>query len=318
MTMDADLQNDPKDIPAFIEALDSGAADDIHNKALIDSGLATVPAQTAFIPRNTVIPFQRDKVGLIEIPVGIHDSSVASIFDTRANISSITATYAKKLGIHLLGVTYKEGSGATGNTFSVELGVADSLWLGDILVQHVVFQVMPDEVLYIAPIDFRMNIIIGYPVIAQLREVHIRKSGSLLIPVQPTKSDLQNLAMDELDPLVSAVVGKDTLVFEFDTGASTTDFYSSYFQRYEAEVRRTGVADSVKSGGAGGVVIQHIFWLKDVAVRIGSKTVDLKKVSVQTKPIGPGSVFYGNMGQDIMAPFDELILNFESMYIDCR
>jgi len=47
-----------------------------------------------------------------------------------------------------------------------------------------------------------MNIIIGYPVIAQLREVHIRKSGSLLIPVKPTTSDLHNLAMDELDPLI--------------------------------------------------------------------------------------------------------------------
>lgn len=97
--------------------LDSGSADDIRNNALIDSGLATVPAQKVTISRSTVIPFQRDKVGLIEIPARIRDSPVASIFDTRANISSITATYAKKLGIHLLGVTYKEGSGATGNTF---------------------------------------------------------------------------------------------------------------------------------------------------------------------------------------------------------
>jgi hypothetical protein len=45
----------------------------------------------------------------------------------------------------MLGVSYLEGSGATGNQFQVSLAVADSLWLGSILLQHVVFQVMPDE-----------------------------------------------------------------------------------------------------------------------------------------------------------------------------
>ncbi|GGB03664.1 retropepsin-like aspartic protease [Puia dinghuensis] len=303
----------------YRSVIDSTTADEIANKSLIDSGLASIPAQQTSISGNTTIPWQKDKVGLIEIPVRIHDSVVSSIFDTRANISSISATYAKKLGIRLLNVTYREGSGATGNTFKVGLGVADSLWLGGILVQHVVFQVMPDEVLYIAPIDFRMNLIVGYPVIAQLREVHIQKSGSLLIPAQPAAGKLRNLGMDGLDPIVSCVVGADTLIFQFDTGASATDFYENYFRRFEKVVRQEGVADSVQSGGAGGMIRQNIFWLKDVHITVGSKTLVLKKVSVQQQPIGHiRQKFYGNMGQDIMAPFDETILNFESMYLDFK
>jgi hypothetical protein len=173
--------------------------------------------------------------------------------------------------------------------------------------------------LYIAPIDFRMNIIIGYPVIAQLREVHIQKSGSLVIPARPTASSLHNLAMNGLDPIVSCAVGTDTLVFEFDTGASTTDFYAKYFHRFGKDVRRNGVADTVQSGGAGGVIKQSIFWLKEVHITIGSKTATLKKVPVQNQPIpNLREKFYGNLGQDVMAPFNETILNFDSMYIDFR
>ncbi|HEX4850804.1 MAG TPA: retropepsin-like aspartic protease, partial [Puia sp.] len=306
-------------IKQYGNALDSSSIDDINNKLLIDSGLASVPAQQVSIPGSTSIPWQRDKIGLLEIPVRMHDTTVASIFDTRANISSISASFAKRLGVRLMNVDYTEGSGATGNTFKVGLGIADSLWMGSILVRHVVFQVMPDEVLYIAPIDFRMNMIIGYPVIAQLREVNIKKSGSIFIPAQPTANNLRNLGMDGLDPIVSCIVNTDTLTFQFDTGASTTDFYENYFLRFEKNVRQKGLEDSVKSGGAGGVIQQKIYWLKDVSMTIGNKTTILKKVSVQEEPLGHiNQKFYGNIGQDLMAPFDETILNFESMYIEFR
>ncbi|MFI5154278.1 MAG: aspartyl protease family protein [Chitinophagales bacterium] len=293
--------------------------DDIKNKTLIYDGLSSIPAQEVSIPGNTVVRWQKDKMGLIEIPLKMRDSIVAGIFDTRANISSITDSYARKLGVKKLGVTYTEGSGITGNLFKVSLGIADSLWIGPILLQHVVFQVMPDEVLYIAPIDFHMNLILGYPAIAALREIHILKNGSFRVPANPTLSELRNMAMDELNPVVSCMIGKDSLIFEFDTGASTSDFFDSYFRRFKDEVRRDGKPDSVMMGGAGGIVTQRVFVLKDIPLLIGSKTAILKKVEVHEDSI-PNThyKFYGNLGQDVMEQFDEMILNFESMYIEFR
>jgi predicted aspartyl protease len=299
--------------------LDSATADDVSNKGLIDSGLAAVPPQEMSIPGNTTIPWKKDKVGLMEIPVRMRDAAVDAIFDTRANISSITETYAKKLGIHLLNTKYKEGSGITGNTFQVSLGVADSVWLGDILLRHVVFQVMPDSILYIAPIDFRMNIIIGYPVIAQLREVHILQTGSMIIPAQPTPSPLHNLAMDGLNPILRCVIGPDTLIFKFDTGASGSDFFDTYYRRFETDIQRHGHPDSVMTGGAGGVVKQKIYLMKDIRLTVGSKTAILNKVTVHRDPIpNVNEVVYGNLGQDLMQQFNEMILNFDSMYIDFK
>ena len=45
----------------------------------------------------------------------------------------------------------------------------------------------------------------------------------MTIPARPTGSTLNNLAMDGLNPVVFAVIGKDTLCFQFDTGATSTE-----------------------------------------------------------------------------------------------
>jgi predicted aspartyl protease len=307
-------------LTSYWTQLDSSDLDDLRNRALIENGLVAIPAQQTIFPGDTgttTIPWQRDKLGLIEIPVHMGDRSVLSIFDTRANISSIMETDAKRLGVRLLGTKYKEGSGATGNTFQVTLGVADSLRFGNILVRNVVFQVMPDSILYVA--GFYLHLILGYPVIAQLREVHILRSGSLVIPAHPTASPLHNLAMSGLDPILYCTINQDTLIFDFDTGASSSIFYDNYYHRFQKEVNRNGHSDSVSSGGAGGMIREKVTILKEIRINVGSQAATLKNVTVNNDPIpNTKKLTYGNLGQDLMQEFNETILNFNSMYIDFK
>jgi len=303
----------------YRKAMDSAAYADVKNTALITHGLAKVPPQEAHIPGNVTLPWTKNKVGLMEVPVRRGDSTYLSIFDTRANISSISATYAGKLGIRMLDVTYNEGAGVTGQRFQCSLGVADSLRIGDILMKNVVFQVMPDEVLYIAPIDLSLNIIIGYPVIAQWREIRIHQNGTMTIPAEPRKADWHNLAMDGLDPVINAIAGSDTLGFKFDTGASSSDLFDNYFRRHKADILRRGKASTIRLGGAGGVVEKEVYMLGDFTLRVGSKTATLKQVAVHKDPIpNLNEKFYGNLGQDLIGQFEEMILNFEDMYVDFK
>jgi hypothetical protein len=303
----------------YRQVLDSATYADIKNTSLITHALAGISPQTTTITANASLPWKKDKVGLMEIAVRKGDSSWSCIFDTRANISSISASYAKKLGVKMLDVSYREGSGATGNAFQSSLGIADSLWLGPVLLRQVVFQVMPDEVLYIAPIDFRMNVIIGYPVIASLREIHVFRNGTMTIPLHTTGSTLNNLAMDGLDPVVLGRIGNDTLCFQFDTGATTSDLYALYFRKYKAAILRRGIADTIKMGGAGGIVQEPIYRLDSLTLGIGSQTATLRKVSVRINRIPHAEEkYYGNLGQDIIAQYNEMILNFTDMYLDFK
>ncbi|HVU58462.1 MAG TPA: retropepsin-like aspartic protease [Puia sp.] len=306
-------------IQHYQHAMDSATYADVKNTAIITNALAKESPQETIISGDQTIPWTKNKVGLMEIPVKSGDSSYLAIFDTRANISSISTTYAKKLGVRMLNVSYDEGSGITGQRFKCTLGIADSLRINNILMKHIVFQVMPDEVLYIAPIDLSLPIIIGYPVIAQWREIHIHRNGTMTIPAEPHPSSLHNMALDGLDPVINAIADGDTLGFKFDTGATTSDIFDNYFRRHKEEIMRRGKASTIKLGGAGGVVEKEVYTVENFAIRIGNKTATLKEVSVHKDPIpNLNEKFYGNLGQDIMTQFEEMILNFQDMYVDFK
>ncbi len=300
----------------YKNALHKDVIDDINNDLVIRNGLKNIPVQQTLIKTNTTIPWHRDMLGLIEFPVKANAQNFDAIFDTRANISTISKTYAKKLGLHILDATYNEGSGATGIQFKTGMGVADSLYIGDILVKNVFFQVMPDSILYIAPVKFQLNIIIGFPVIAQMQEVHIFKDGKMTIPATPAKSELHNFALDGLDPVLALKSGNDTLSFHFDSGASSSMLYLAYFNKYKATVLKTAVKKTQGFGGAGGTQKKEVYVLPKLDLTVGGKTVTVDSVSVLTKVISPGEKFYGNIGQDFLNKFNEIVYNFKDMYFE--
>ena len=300
----------------YKRALHKDVIDDINNDLVIRNGLKNIPAQQTQIKANTTIPWHRDMLGLIEFPIKANAQNFDAIFDTRANISTISKTYAKKLGLHILDVTYNEGSGATGIQFKTGMGIADSLSIGGIIVKNVFFQVMPDSILYIAPVKFQLNIIIGFPVIAQMQEVHIFKDGKMTIPATPAKSELHNFALDGLDPVLALKSGNDTLSFHFDSGASSSMLYLAYFNKYKATVLKTAVKKTQGFGGAGGTQKKEVYILPKLDLTVGSKTVTVDSVSVLNKVIYPGEKFYGNIGQDFLNKFDEIVYNFKDMYFE--
>ena len=297
------------------KAMTKEEKDDLSNDILIRTALKATAPQRTIIKNNTTFNWTRDQLGLIEIPVACNGAVLSGIFDTRANISTITTSYAKKLKLHILDVSYNEGSGATGILFKTGMGIADSLHIGDLQVKNVVFQVVPDSILYIAPVKFQLNMIIGFPVIAQMEELHIYKNGKMTVPVKPAKSDLHNFALDGLDPVLALTMGNDTLDFHFDSGAVTSMFYVSYFNRYKDIVLKTAKIKTANFGGAGGSQKKQIYELPKVNLNLAGKTVTLDSVAVLQKKIYPGEHYYGNIGQDFIKQFGELIYNFKDMYV---
>ncbi|HEY4323011.1 MAG TPA: retropepsin-like aspartic protease [Mucilaginibacter sp.] len=308
-------QNDSNVLKLYSNALSKDDVDDIKNDLIIRTALKKEAPQQTIIKNNSLLRWMKDELGLVEIPIISQSQTFSCIFDTRANISSITRTYAKKLGLRILNATYDEGSGITGIKFKTGIGIADSLFIGDIKVKNAVFQVMPDSILYFASVPFQINIIIGFPIIEQLQEVHIFKDGRMTIPLTPAKSDLHNFALDGLDPVISLKSGNDTLSFHFDSGASSSDLYSAYFEKYKKRILKTGVKKTVGFGGAGGMQKKEVYVLPNFDVTLGNKSVTVDSITVITKKIYPKEKFYGNIGQDFTNKFSEVIYNFKDMYI---
>ncbi|HEX4373211.1 MAG TPA: retropepsin-like aspartic protease [Puia sp.] len=287
---------------------------DVENSLLIHEALKDIPAQKIDL-KKVSLNWTRNKLGLMEVPIRTKTKGLEIVFDTRAHISTVTQSFAKKLGLRMLDVSFEESSGLTGIKFRSGLGIADSLYLGDMLMQHIVFQVLPDEQLYFPSLDYTLNGILGFQVITQFNEVQIFRNGDFIISPVSTPSDLNNLAFDGSTTVISAIVNSDTLSFHFDTGANATEFYSNYFNTYNADVIKNGRTDTVETGGAGGTVKTLDYILPVVHLKIGEKEIALKDVSVHTDPVFKGQRYNGNIGQDVITQFDEMILDFGSMYL---
>ena len=311
-------QADREILDRYSHILDTNAVKEIQNELLVRNALTGTPPQELIQREMTTLHWTRDKIGLMEIPLRCHDSLYQGIFDTRANISSISKTFASKLGLKMLDVSYEEGSGITGIRFKCGMGIADSLYLGDILLRHVVFQVMPDEVLYLDRAQFSLDIILGFPIIMQLKEIHIFQDGRMTIPIIGTRNMAKNLAIDGLNPVILLKTEtNDSLGFYFDSGSTGSDLYSIYFNKYQSKIIKAGKKENVEYGGAGGAINANVYSLDSVRFIVSDKMVTFRKISVLTRPINKRpDQYYGNIGQDLINQSKELILNFEDMYIE--
>src|ERR1022692_1375054 len=287
---------------------------DIENSLLIHEGLKDIPPQQIGL-KKVSLKWKYNKLGLIEIPIKTKTSTLGIVFDTRAHISTVTQSFAKKMGLRILDASFEESNGLTGIKFKSGLGVADTLYLGDMLIQNAVFQILPDEQLHFPSINYTLDGILGFQVITQLNEVQIYRDGDFIISPVSTTVNLNNLAFDGSTTVISVIQGTDTLSFHFDTGATGSEFYSNYFNRYKPEIIKNGKTDMVETGGAGGSVKTLDYILPTINLKIGEKKIELKDVAIHTTPSFKGQKYNGNIGQDVIAQFDEMVLNFEYMYL---
>lgn len=296
--------------------LDEEDRKDVLNSDIIWKGLADVPAQRTRINKDTRIYYKRDIAGLINVPVGFADSTFDFVFDTGANLSVITESYAIKAGLNVKNVVFKVKA-ITGIEVDAKLGIAQRLKLGDVEVENVVFIVFPDSILSFANGAYRINGIIGFPVIEQMQEVRIDRAGFIEVPKEAVNKTIRNFGIDELMPIINIGVNNNTHPFTFDTGAQTTDLNEPFYAQYKPMVESTGKQVNMQQGGAGGYTTSKAWRLPATKFVVGGDTVTVVNLNVKTGSANSKDRFYyGNLGQDVMSRFRELVINFKYMYVD--
>ena len=257
----------------------------------------------------------RNKFNHLMTPVKVDKTSADFIFDTGANLSTISESQAKKMKLKTFEQSVHIGS-STQKEIQSKLAVADSLYVGDILFENVLFIVMPDDQLTFPQINYTIKGIIGFPVIHQLGEVHLKKDGKIFIPKTTTQKTEKNMFFEGLNPVVKVISESDTLLFTFDTGAGHTELSFKYFNNHKTGVEKKGEKQTNQRGGAGGNVAVKEYVLSNFPLQIGKYKTSLDKIPVTLEEYSFNKYFDGNLGQDVFLKFNSLIINFENMYID--
>jgi len=305
-------------IEKYSSDLDTAKLSDLKNTNILWKSLSNVAPQEVVRNSGASINWDRDIAGLMNIPVIVNGHHSEFIFDTGANISTISESFAKQFHLQLIKTSFDLGSGTSVKN-KATLAVAKDLKIGAIELKNIVFIVLPDDQLSFPQIKYTIHGIIGFPVISQLGEIHIKTSGTLIIPAKGKHIAAPNLALDELFPIISLRTESDTLSYCFDTGAKQTELFKLYFDKYKSEITQNGKLDSVKRGGAGGVVKYQVYKLPEFSFCVASKKVMLPDVHVLTSSDGgKDDFYYGNIGQDLIHRFNEMIIDFKRMYVDFK
>lgn len=303
-----------KNYPKIIDSSD--VANYTNSKNLFRT-FADVKPQIVHKVTDLTLKSYRNKFNHLMTPVKIDTTNEDFIFDTGANLSTIAESQAKKMNLKIFDQSVDIGS-STQKEIKSKLAVADSLYLGDILFENVLFIVMPDDQLTFPQFNYSIKGIIGFPIIHQLGEVHLNNDGTIFIPKMATKKADRNMFFEGLNPVVRVVSGTDTLQFTFDTGAGHTELSFKYYNDHKKDIEKNGQLETNQRGGAGGKVDVKEYKLSNFPIQIGQHKTTLNFIPVTLEEYGFNKDFDGNLGQDVFLKFKSLIINFENMYIDFK
>lgn len=295
----------------FAHVCSEAELEDLSNTGLIWKALENHDKQRVHISSDVKIQLSRDKANLANIPVKTAGVNNNFVFDTGANFSVIQRSVAQEMNCEIIPIQF-DVTAITGIKVKSDLAVMKELWLGDIKCENVVFLVFNDQDLTFSEAGYSIQGIIGFPVIRSLNEIRWNNADELFIPKVAEQVSVSNMIINGFVPAVQVMYNTDTLQFSFDTGAAETFLNKAYYQKYKRTVEKKGKKKTLKSGGAGGVVEFVGYVLPKVTLSVGQATATLKDVQVMKESVAETDAdFDGNLGQDFIKQFAEMIINFK-------
>jgi predicted aspartyl protease len=298
----------------FPDQTASNELEELKNGDLIWEALSSYPKQKVQFNENSKIKIIRDKAGLKNIHVVGNNEKFPFIFDTGANLSSISESQAKIMKMNMLDVEIQVGN-IIGSKVPAKLAVAEKILIGNMQFENVVFLVFPDDALYISQIDYQINGIIGFPVIAAMKEIHFNKND-IEIPLESRINDSSNLAMEFLTPIINIEIeNQEKLPFSFDTGATQSILYNGFYHKNKSFFDTHYQQQDIGLGGAGGNKKIKGYVVSFVPIINNTKVV-LDSVDLMIEPfVDADKYFYGNIGQDLISEYETMIINFDKMFV---
>lgn len=301
-------------------AADSAARENAANVRGLWAALARTPAQTVEAPGPVRVATTRDRANLVNVQVEAGGQRIDFVYDTGANLSTVSESTAREMGFRVLEDSVRVGS-STGTDTYARVGVAPELRIGGAAVRNVAFLVFPDSALAFPQINYQIRGIIGFPVIAGFGATTIMRGGELVLgdTAAADAGAEQNLCMRGLMPLVAAEHDGQRLHFGFDTGAQATSLYPPFLAARRALVEAGGAPSAVQTGGAGGMRQVQAYTLAPLVLRIGGRGVTVPQARVYAERTTDDSErVYGLIGQDVIRQFDAVTLDFRRMQLRFR
>jgi predicted aspartyl protease len=289
----------------------------VKDDAAVAQILREAPAQTLTWDGIVKLKTERNPIDSENVELEVNGVRGPWLLDTGANLSVVSKSFAERLGLKFLPGTAQTQAGMTGIENPLRVSLLPTLQIGGATLHNVVVMVLDDANLNInlGKQAYQINGIIGYPVFQALGTVTFSHDGGFQAGKEARAAEPgARMYMHHLTPIVECKVEGMDLPFSFDTGASSTDFWVLYYQRFRNESKTWKKSKDI-AAGAGGNVKRKVYIQPQVKVVIGDKTVTLAGIPINTSGVGTDNdaYLYGNLGQDVVANFESFTLDFSTM-----
>ena len=97
------------------------------------------------------------------------------------------------------------------------------------------------------------------------------------------------------------------------TGAGKTSLYATFWERYKYDIEKRYKPQTFHAGSAGGVLEFEGYILDDLELGVAESVASLEAIELHIKSINEDDdKLYGNLGQDFIKQFNEMIISFKS------
>lgn len=264
-------------------------------------------------PRYGAVVITRDAAGLARAQGSVNEQVQEFVLDTGAGYSTVTRSTAAKLGLRMLADQVSVGSTSMKSVPS-QLAIADELRIVGNHFRNVVFLVLEDSALSFADGAYKIDAILGFPVLARLGRVEFAKDGDAEeFRVAPSAASprLRDLYLDMLRPMVIVDIERAGRVrMLLDSGARRSALSSLFGSTYPA-LLANATHGSKMLGGAGGSKQIDVRTLRDIAVVVDGRRRKLDAIDVETSD--EKELEHGVIGQDVLRVDGGFALDFNTM-----
>jgi len=274
------------------------------------AALRDSPDQT--VTRRTSTTVELQDAGL---PVEINGVSGTYWFDTGADVSALSESDAKRFHLHVLNAPIKEGD-VTGAEVDSRVAVADELSIGTFQLSHVAFLVISDTQPPFNQLPPGSRGLIGFPVLLALERFVVRAGDRFDINpnFSPDNLSQPNLCFNGHGAVVQVQFEDRNLALTLDTGATNTDLYLTFANRFPELIRTASKTQSYKMEGVAGAKKMNAAILESLRMSIGGFPVTLKPANVLlTNTTETSHYFEGNLGVDLLQQAHKMIFDFKAM-----
>ncbi len=218
--------------------------------------LSDAPPQTITWDGPVRLKTRRDPLGDVDADLTVNGVQGPWLLDTGANMSVVSASFAKRLGLTLLPGVGQTQAGLTGIENPIRIAMLPTLNLGGATLHNVVLMVLDDANLKVGfgKHSYQINAILGYPVFQSLGTITFLHIGEFIAgDAQFQHQSGSHMYLKGLTPVIECRVDDVNIPFSFDTGASGSVFFARYYDRFHTN-SRTWIKAENKSSGAGGLV----------------------------------------------------------------